>query len=63
MSQLDYQKLDATPVSADPFRHVVVTEFVRPDALPEVVAGLPELEKGGSFPTGGLRPAAKALME
>lgn len=64
MQQLDYQKLDATPVASDPFRHVVVTEFVAPSVLPDVVAGLPMLEKGGSFPTGGLRlgPAAKALM-
>ncbi len=65
MPQLDYQKLDATPVATDPFRHIVVTEFVPPALLPEVVAGLPKLEKGGSFPTTGLRlgPAAKALME
>lgn len=64
MLQLDYQKLDATPVAAVPFRHVVVTEFVPPPVLPEVVAGLPKLEKGGSFPTGGLRlgASAKALM-
>ncbi len=65
MPQLDYQKLDATPVATDPFRHIVVTEFVPPGLLPDVVAGLPKLEKGGSFPTGGLRlgSAARALME
>jgi SM-20-related protein len=64
MLQLDYQKLDATPVSTEPYRHIVVTEFVRSGALPDVVAGLPKLEKGGSFPTTGLRlgPAAQALM-
>ena len=65
MTYLDYQKLDATPVAAEPFPHVVVTEFVPPAVLPDVVSGLPKLEKGGSFPTGGLRlgPAAKGLME
>lgn len=64
MPQLDYQKLDATPVATDPYPHIVVTEFVPPSVLPEVVAGLPKLERGGSFPTTGLRlgPAAKALM-
>ena len=64
MLELDYQKLDATPVASEPFRHVVVTEFVPGPVLPEVVAGLPKLEKGGSFPTTGLRlgPAAGALM-
>ena len=60
MAQLDYQKLYATPVATDPYPHVVVTEFVRPDALSAVVAGLPKLEKGGSFPTNGLRLGAEA---
>ena len=65
MSALDYSKLAATPVSSDPFTHVVVTEFVKPDSLRTVVADLPPIQKGGSFPTGGLRlgPAAKALVE
>ncbi len=65
MMQLDYQKLDATPVSAEPFRHVVIPEFVPPAILQDVVGGLPKLEKGGSFPTGGLRlgSSARALME
>lgn len=64
MLQLDYQKLDATPVATEPYSHVVVTEFVPSSVLPEVVSGLPRLEKGGSFPTTGLRlgPAARELM-
>lgn len=64
MIPLDYEKLHATPVAAEPFRHIVVPEFVPPALLPEVVAGLPRLEKGGSFPTTGLRlgPAAQGLM-
>ena len=65
MMQADYQKLDATPVADMPFRHVVVREFVPPSVLPDVVGGLPKLEKGGSFPTGGLRlgSSARALMD
>jgi SM-20-related protein len=65
MPQLDYQKLDATPVAEEPYCHLIVPQFVLPSALPNVVAGLPKLEKGGSFPTTGLRlgPAAQALME
>jgi SM-20-related protein len=64
MVQLDYQKLDATPVASEPYRHLVVPNFVPADVLPEIVAGLPALEKGGSYPTGGLRlgEAAAALM-
>ena len=65
MHDLDYQKLDATSVQDAPFRHVVVGEFVPASVLAEVVAGLPKLSKGGSFPTEGLRLgiAAKALMQ
>ncbi len=64
MIQLDYQKLEQTPVEAAPYRHIVVPGFVPDAVLPEVVAGLPKLEKGGSFPTTGLRlgPAARDLM-
>jgi SM-20-related protein len=65
MTILDYDRLRATPVNDDPFPHVVVTEFVPAPALAEVVAGLPDLAKGGSFPTGSLRlgRAADALMK
>lgn len=65
MSTLDFEKLAATPVATDPFPHVVVPGFVRPDALQQVVAALPPIQKGGSFPTGGLRlgPAAQELMQ
>ena len=65
MMQLDYQKLDATPVASEPYRHVVIPEFVPPNLLKDVVGDLPMLEKGGSFPTTGLRlgSSAKALMQ
>ncbi|GAC1478942.1 MAG: hypothetical protein NVS2B11_02790 [Acetobacteraceae bacterium] len=64
MLQIDYEKLSATPVAGEPYRHIVVPGFVPEPALTEVVAGLPKLEKGGSFPTTGLRlgAAAQALM-
>jgi len=64
MLDLDYQKLDATRVAETPFRHVVVGGFVPAPLLPDVVEGLPKLEKGGSFPTEGLRlgTQARALM-
>ena len=64
MIDLDYAGLAATPVSDDPFTHVVARNFVPPASLAAVVAGLPALGKGGSFPTDGLRlgTAAEALM-
>jgi len=60
MSTLDYAALAATPVSHDPFTHIVVPSFVPAAVLDDVVAGLPLLAKGGSFPTGGLRLGATA---
>ena len=60
MIELDYAALNGAPVSGDPFAHIVVPGFVPPGPLAEVVAGLPALSKGGSFPTEGLRPGAAA---
>jgi SM-20-related protein len=64
MIDLDYQALDETPVSSDPYTHVIVENFVRPEPLESVVAELPKLSKGGSFPIDSLKfgPHAKALM-
>ena len=64
MLDLAYDRLTETPVAQDPFAHVVVPGFVPPDLLPGVVADLPPIAKGGSFPTDGLRlgPAGRALM-
>lgn len=64
MMLVDYAAFTATPVSNDPFTHVVVPQFVPAAALAQVVQGLPALSKGGSFPTEGLRlgDAARALV-
>jgi hypothetical protein len=65
MSALDFEKYSAAPVAADPFTHVLVNNFVRPEALREVVAALPAMQGRGSFPIGALRlgPAARALVD
>lgn len=65
MLALDYARLTETPVAETPFTHVVVPQFVPTDILGRVVADLPDIQKGGSFPTGGLRmgPSGKALIE
>ena len=62
---LDYEKLAATPAEAAPFTHVVVPNFVPPGPLARVVVDLPAIQKGGSFPTGGLRlgEAGRALID
>ncbi|HEX4260387.1 MAG TPA: 2OG-Fe(II) oxygenase [Acetobacteraceae bacterium] len=64
MTTLDLDRLRATPVAAAPFPHVVVRDFVPPEALAAVVADLPTIAKRGSFPTGSLRlgPAARGML-
>ena len=54
-SLLDYERLEATPVAAEPFAHVVVENFVPQPGLSHVVSDLPHMQRGGSFPTTGLR--------
>lgn len=64
MKMLDYDRLAAAEVAADPFPHVVVSRFVPTGTLETVVADLPALERRGSFPVGSLRlgSAAASLM-
>jgi hypothetical protein len=64
MDILDFDRLKAAPVAADPFTHILLPRFVRPEALPSVVADLPAMRGRGSFPIGAVKlgPAAKALI-
>jgi hypothetical protein len=61
---LDFAALEAAPVSSDPFRHILVPDFVPPAMLVRVHAGLPRGERGGSFPHEALRlgPEARAMV-
>ena len=65
MIDLDYAALRATQVATDPFPHVVVPRFVPPAARDAVLADLPPIGRGGSFPPESLRlgPSARALMK
>ena len=56
----DWDRFAQTPVSSDPFRHLLVTRFVTADALGSVVRDLPGLEKGGSFPIESVRAGSAA---
>ncbi len=55
---LDLPRLEAAAVANDPFDHVVVPGFVRPDALPALGADFPPIGKGGSYPREALRYGA-----
>jgi len=61
---LDYAALDATPPATQPFLHVVVPDFLPPEALARVYEGLPQLDRGGSFPPQALKlgPEARNMM-
>lgn len=62
---LDYQTLAATPVAEAPFPHIVVRDFLPPEARARVYADFPPKARGGSFPPDVLKLGAHArlLME
>jgi len=64
-SLVDMAALQAAPVSNEPFRHVLVPNFVPPAALVRVHADLPRRDRGGSFPPEALKlgPSAATLMQ
>lgn len=61
---LDYAAFYETPVSDNPFAHVVVRDFLPPAALAQIHAEMPRRDRGGSFPPQALAlgPTAQALM-
>ncbi|MBO1359308.1 2OG-Fe(II) oxygenase [Acetobacter sacchari] len=63
--QPDFAALAATPVSDQPFPHVVVKNFIRPEDLDAVFASLPAMSSGGSFPPESLSlaPLVNNLVE
>ena len=65
MDMLDLDRLIATPVATDPFRHIVVPHFVRPDPLAAVLRAIPPIGARGSVPVEALRlgTAARDLMD
>ncbi|MGE4480483.1 2OG-Fe(II) oxygenase [Acidocella sp.] len=64
MDVADFSALDAAPVSAEPFPHILLERFIKPEALQSVVADLPPMKGRGSFPIEALKlgPAAKAAI-
>ncbi len=60
MDILDFDRFGAAVVADDPFTHILLPRFVRPEALPGVVAALPPMRGRGSFPIGALSLGAAA---
>jgi hypothetical protein len=64
MDLADFTALRNAPVSTEPFAHILLEHFIKPEALGAVFADLPAMKGRGSFPIGGLRlgPNAKAAI-
>ncbi len=60
MAILDLAAFRSTPASQDPFAHVIVPAFVPSSQLDGVLADLPQMAKGGSFPIGSLKLGVQA---
>ena len=58
MTTTDIFDLDAfrlTPLSHDPYEHLIVRQFVKTDALAKINSDYPKIEDVGSFPLDGLQ--------
>jgi len=55
MDLFDWENFSSTPLSHAPYEHVIVSGFVKPEALREINADYPAIEDTGSFPVEGLQ--------
>ncbi len=64
MSQIDLVGFSRTPLEREPYDYLIVPGFVKPDALAEITADYPAIDRAGSFPLAGLKagPAFDALI-
>ncbi len=62
---LDLAALDATPVAAAPFPHLIVPGFVPAEAVSALSGDYPQIDQPGSFPLADLRfgPAFGAFID
>ncbi|MDG3442166.1 2OG-Fe(II) oxygenase [Nitrospirillum amazonense] len=62
---IDLDAFRATPLSQDPFAHLIIPGFVRAEAREAIHRDFPEIEQAGSFPARELSfgPAFAALLE
>jgi SM-20-related protein len=52
---LDLDALRAAPLARDPYEHIILPGFVKPDALRRLNADYPHIEQTGSFPLDSLK--------
>lgn len=65
MSAIDLAAFRATPLVREPFEHLIVPGFIRPEAWSAIQAAFPALERPGSFPLSETKfgPAFRALID
>jgi hypothetical protein len=51
---LDFDRLDAAPVSEEPFPYVILPGFVRSESRSAIESDFPTIERAGSFPLASL---------
>jgi len=55
MDIFDFDALRATPLQREPYEHLVLRGFVKPEALAKINAHYPAIEHSGSFPLAALK--------
>lgn len=62
---LDLAAFRATPLSREPYEHLIVPGFLRPESLAAINADYPKIDRPGSFPSDTLDygPAFAALLD
>jgi len=65
MSAIDLDSFAATPLAREPYDHLIVPGFLKPDGIAAIDADWPRIDRPGSFPVSGLGfgPAFGALIE
>ena len=65
MSAIDLDAFRATRLEREPYDHLVVTGFLRPEAIAAVDADYPNIAKAGSYPLSEIEfgPAFSALID
>ncbi len=65
MSAIDLEAFRRTELAREPFEHVIVPGFLKPDSLPDIQRDFPPIERHGSYPTSELDYGAafEALLD
>jgi len=65
MDVFDYEALRNAPLERDPYEHVILRGFVKPEALRKINADYPRIDHAGSYPLASLEfgPDFQAMVD